>query len=29
MTVDLGTTNHVAKDRYLFMDFRRISQGSK
>jgi hypothetical protein len=28
-TVDLGATNHVAKDRDLFVDFRRIPQGTK
>jgi hypothetical protein len=28
-TVDSGATNHVAKDHDLFVDFRRIPQGSK
>jgi GAG-pre-integrase domain len=28
-TVDSGVTDHVAKDRDLFVDFRRIPQGSK
>ena len=28
-TVDSGATDHVAKDRDLFVDFRRIPQGSK
>jgi hypothetical protein len=28
-TVDSGVTNHVAKNRDLFVDFCQISQGSK
>jgi hypothetical protein len=28
-TIDSGATDHVAKDRDLFVDFRRIPQGSK
>ena len=28
-TVDLGATNHVARDRTAFVDFRRLSSGSK